>query len=91
MKLKRIKEQKCYTDSYFISLRDTANLTLALERKDFKSEERIVMTFFAVRNWIRKINFADLDRSTFIKALSVVVKRHGEIKTCKSLKLDYKR
>ena len=70
-------------------MKDTAYKTLALKREDFKSEEPIVMTFFAVRNWIRNIDCSDLNRSTFRKALSVMVKRHGGIETCKSLGFNF--
>ena len=89
--ISRIYKQKPYTVSYFTYLRAAANKTLALDPEDLKSAEPIVMTFFAVRNWIRNIDFTFGDQKAFRTALSVVVKRHGEIKTCKSLKLDYKR
>ena len=87
--ISRIYKQKPYTVSYFTYLRAAANKTLALDPEDLKSAEPIVMTFFAVRNWIRHIDFDGVDRSTFRKALYVEVKRHGEIKTCKSLNLNY--
>jgi hypothetical protein len=70
-------------------LKEHAEKTLALEREDFIGLERIEMTFFAVRNWIRKINCNRIDKSTFRKALSVMVKKHGGKEICTTLKLNY--
>ena len=50
------------------------------------------MTFFAVRNWIRKItNIESLDRDGFRKALRSRVKRHGTKHLCLLLNLGFDR
>jgi hypothetical protein len=50
------------------------------------------MTFFAVRNWIRKItNIECLDEMGFRKALRSRVKRHGTKDACFLLNLGYDR